>query len=176
MNYASIKKTDIANGTGVRVSLFVSGCTHHCSGCFNEETWDFSYGSPFTEEVSREIMDSLKPSYISGLTLIGGEPLEPVNQRELLVFVKEVKIRYPEKNIWCYSGYTFERDILAPYGKAHCEVTNELISMIDILVDGEFQIEKKNMFLKFRGSENQRIILVKESLERGETVLSPLNG
>jgi anaerobic ribonucleoside-triphosphate reductase activating protein len=175
MNYASIKKTDIANGTGVRVSLFVSGCTHHCKGCFNEETWDFNYGKPFTQDVQSEIIDALNPSYIAGLTLIGGEPLEPSNQRGLIEFVRTVKQLYPEKNIWCYTGYTFEKDLLSPDGRAHCEVTDELLSMLDIIVDGEFMLDKKNITLKFRGSENQRIILVKESLEKGETVLSELN-
>lgn len=175
MNYAEIKKTDIANGTGVRVSLFVSGCTHHCKGCFNEETWDFNYGRPFTQEVLNEIIQALKPSYIAGLTLIGGEPFEPSNQRGLLEAIKTIKQLYPEKNIWCYTGYTFEKDILAENGRAHCEVTNELVSMLDILVDGEFILDKKNITLKFRGSENQRIILVKESRAKGKTVLSPLN-
>lgn len=176
MNYASIKKTDIANGTGVRVSLFVSGCTHHCKGCFNEETWDFNYGKSFTQDVQSEIIGAMKPSYIAGLTLIGGEPLEPSNQRGLIEFVRTVKQLYPEKNIWCYTGYTFEKDLLSPDGRAHCEVTEELLSMLDILVDGEFMFDKKNITLKFRGSENQRIILVRESLEKGETVLSELNG
>lgn len=175
MNYAEIKKTDIANGTGVRVSLFVSGCTHHCKGCFNEETWDFNYGRPFTQEVLNEIIQALKPSYIAGLTLIGGEPLEPSNQRGLLEAIKTIKRLYPEKNIWCYTGYTFEKDILDENGRAHCEITNELVSMLDILVDGEFILDKKNITLKFRGSENQRIILVKESLAKGKTALSPLN-
>ena len=175
MNYAAIKKTDIANGTGVRVSLFVSGCTHHCKGCFNEETWDFNYGKPFTQDVHSEIIEALNPSYIAGLTLIGGEPLEPSNQRGLSEFVRTVKQLYPEKNIWCYTGYTFEKDLLSPDGRAHCEVTDELLSMLDILVDGEFVLDKKNITLKFRGSENQRIILVKESLEKGVTMLSELN-
>lgn len=175
MNYVSIKKTDIANGTGVRVSLFVSGCTHHCKGCFNEETWDFNYGKSFTQNVQSEIIEALNPSYIAGLTLIGGEPLEPSNQRGLIEFVRTVKQLYPEKNIWCYTGYTFEKDLLSPDGRAHCEVTDELLSMLDILVDGEFVLDKKNITLKFRGSENQRIILVKESLEKGATVLSELN-
>lgn len=175
MNYSAIKKTDIANGTGVRVSLFVSGCTHHCDGCFNAETWDFNAGEPFTKEISEEIIKALSPEYIAGLTLIGGEPLEPLNQPEIYKLVCKVKQSYPEKNVWCYSGFTFENDILDSQGKAHCEVTDKLISMIDVLVDGKFEIDKKNISLKYRGSENQRIILVKESLEAGETVLSPLN-
>lgn len=175
MNYAEIKKTDIANGTGVRVSLFVSGCTHRCRGCFNEKTWDFNYGLPFTEDTCSEIIKAVEPVYISGLTLIGGEPLEVCNQRCLIDLLRKIKGLYPEKNIWCYSGYTFETDILKKKGKAHCEVTDEFISMIDVLVDGEFILAQRNLCLKFRGSENQRIILVKESLTRGKTVLSPLN-
>ena len=176
MNYAAIKKVDIANGTGVRVSLFVSGCTHRCEGCFNAEAWDFNYGKPFTEETVAEIMTALKPSHIAGLTLLGGEPLEPCNQRELIKLLREFKAQYPQKNIWCFSGYTFETDILAKDGKAHCEVTDELVSMLDILVDGRFELDKKNLLLKFRGSENQRIIEVQESLRSGETVLSEMNG
>ncbi len=176
MNYAAIKKVDIANGTGVRVSLFVSGCTHRCEGCFNAEAWDFDYGKPFTEETVAEIMTALKPSHIAGLTLLGGEPLEPCNQRELIKLLREFKSQYPQKNIWCFSGYTFETDILAKDGKAHCEVTDELVSMLDILVDGRFELDKKNLLLKFRGSENQRIIEVQESLRSGETVLSEMNG
>ena len=176
MNYAAIKKVDIANGTGVRVSLFVSGCTHRCEGCFNAEAWDFDYGKLFTEETVAEIMTALKPSHIAGLTLLGGEPLEPCNQRELIKLLREFKAQYPQKNIWCFSGYTFETDILAKDGKAHCEVTDELVSMLDILVDGRFELDKKNLLLKFRGSENQRIIEVPESLRCGETVLSEMNG
>lgn len=175
MNYAKIKKTDIANGSGVRVSLFVSGCTHHCEGCFNSETWDFNYGSLFTEKVSEEIIEALRHEYIAGLTLLGGEPLEPENQPEVYNLVKAVKEVYPEKSIWCYSGYVFEEDILNPNGRAYCEVTDELISMLDILVDGEFILEKKNITLRFKGSENQRIIDVRKSLEAGKTVLSSFN-
>lgn len=175
MNYSAIKKNDIANGTGVRVSLFVSGCTHHCKGCFNQETWDFNAGKLFTEAISKEIIDALAPGYISGLTLIGGEPLEPCNQPSVYELVCNVKKLYPQKTIWCYSGYIFENDILNPEGKAHCLVTDKLISMIDVLVDGEFILDKKNITLKFRGSENQRIIMIHESLNTGRTVLSPLN-
>lgn len=175
MNYAAIKKVDIANGTGVRVSLFVSGCTHRCEGCFNAQAWDFDYGNTFTEETVNEIMEALKPSHIAGLTLLGGEPLEPCNQRELVKLLRKFKEIYPQKNIWCFSGYTFETDILAKDGKAHCEVTDELVSMLDILVDGRFELDKKNLLLKFKGSENQRIIDVRESLKSGEVVLSELN-
>lgn len=175
MNYAEIKKTDIANGIGVRVSLFVSGCTHHCKGCFNEETWNFNYGKEFTEQVCSDIIKLLKPSYITGLTLIGGEPFELCNQRELIKLAREFKRIYPNKNLWCYSGYIFESDIIDKNGKAHCEVTDEFISLVDVLVDGKFMIDKRNICLKFRGSENQRIIKVKESLKKGKTVLSSLN-
>ncbi|MBQ3565953.1 MAG: anaerobic ribonucleoside-triphosphate reductase activating protein [Oscillospiraceae bacterium] len=174
MNYASIKKCDIANGTGVRVSLFVSGCTHHCQGCFNKETWDFGYGSEYSEKTQQEIIEALKPAHISGLTLIGGEPMEPSNQRVLVNLVKQVKQIYPNKNIWCYTGYNFENDLLKD-SRARCEVTDELLSYIDIIVDGRFEAEKRNLMLKFRGSENQRIILVQQSLKSGKTILSELN-
>ncbi len=174
MNYASIKKCDIANGTGVRVSLFVSGCTHHCKGCFNKETWDFEYGSEYSEKTQQEIIEALKPSHISGLTLIGGEPMEPSNQRVLVNLVKQIKKIYPNKNIWCYTGYNFENDLLKE-SRARCEVTDELLSYIDIIVDGRFEEEKRNLMLKFRGSENQRIILVQQSLKSGKTILSELN-
>lgn len=172
MNYASIKKTDIANGVGVRVSLFVSGCTHHCKECFNPETWNFEYGDPFTKEVEEELLEALKPSHIKGLTLLGGEPLEPVNQRGLIAFLRKVKERFPDKTIWCYTGYTLERDLWGEEGKAHCEVTDELLGLLDILVDGEFMIEKKDIRLKFRGSSNQRILDVKKSIEEKRAVLA----
>lgn len=170
MNYAVIKPRDIANGLGVRVSLFVSGCTHRCKGCFNSEAWDFSYGRPFDENTENEIIELMKPSYVRGLSLLGGEPMEPVNQRALEPFLRKVKNIYPDKDIWCYSGYTLENDILK--GRAHCEVTDSILSMIDILVDGEFVEEKKNIRLKFRGSENQRVIDLKKSLESGKTVIA----
>ncbi len=175
MYYGAIKKYDIANGLGVRVSLFVSGCTHKCKGCFNPETWDFNYGTLYTHETQLEIIDALNHPYIAGLTLIGGEPLEPSNQRILVELVKAVKQQFPEKNIWCYTGYNFENDIISSEGCARCEVTGELLSYIDILVDGEFQIDRKNISLKFRGSENQHIILVQESLKQAKTILSELN-
>ncbi len=170
MNYGEIKKTDIANGPGVRVSLFVSGCTHHYKGCFNPETWNFSYGKPFTEETEAEIMQALKPSYISGLTLLGGEPMEPRNQEALLGLVKKVKEAYPLKTIWCYTGYTFETDILQRMCTEQ-QVTGELLTCIDVLVDGEFIEAQKNISLQFRGSENQRIIDVQASLLKGQTIL-----
>jgi len=170
MNYAAIKKCDIANGTGVRTSLFVSGCRHHCKGCFQPETWDFDFGNEFTSEIEDDIIESLEPDYIEGLTLLGGEPFEPENQRVLVKFLKRVREIYPDKSIWCYSGYLLDEELLKD-SKARCEVTDEILSYIDVLVDGEFVLEKKNIMLKFRGSENQRIINVKKSLETGEIVL-----
>ncbi len=170
MNYAAIKKCDIANGTGVRTSLFVSGCRHHCKGCFQPETWDFDFGNEFTTDIENDIIESLTPDYIEGLTLLGGEPFEPENQRVLVKFLKRVREIYPDKSIWCYSGYLFDEELLKD-SKARCEVTDEMLSYIDVLVDGEFVLEKKNIMLKFRGSENQRIIDVKKSLNTGEIVL-----
>jgi len=158
MNYAEIKYCDIANGTGVRTSLFVSGCTHHCKGCFNEIAWDFAYGKPYTKEVEDEIIASLQPSYIAGLSLLGGEPLEPDNQRALMPLLRRVHKEMPEKTIWCYSGYTYETDIFAQDGRAHTKVTDEFLSCLDMLVDGEFILEKKDITLLFRGSSNQRLI------------------
>jgi anaerobic ribonucleoside-triphosphate reductase activating protein len=159
MNYANIKKYDIANGTGVRVSLFVSGCTHHCKGCFNSEAWDFNYGEEFTEEVQEEIIKSLSPYYIAGLSLLGGEPFEPENQKALLPFIKRVKSVYPDKDIWCWTGYTLEEltDPEIP-SRAKCEYTSEMLECIDVLVDGEFKEELKDITLWFRGSSNQRVI------------------
>ena len=175
MHYATIKKNDIANGTGVRVSLFVSGCTHHCKNCFNPETWNFNYRTPFTEETENEIIEALKPDYIKGLTLLGGEPFEPENQKSLLPFIKKVKSIYPNKTIWGYSGYTFDNELLESSSRAHCDVTRELLEHIDILVDGEFKEELKNLSLKFRGSSNQRIIDVQKSLRDGVVVMSEIN-
>ncbi len=169
MNYCNIKKFDIADGIGVRVTLFVSGCTHHCEGCFQPETWNFNYGELFTEDVENEIIEALKPDYIDGLTLLGGEPFEPENQKALLPFLKKVKIIYPEKTIWAYSGYTFEE--LTNDSRARCEFTDEILSLIDVLVDGEFKIDLKNISLKFRGSSNQRVIDVKKTIENGKIIL-----
>lgn len=166
MNYGEIKLCDIANGEGVRVSLFVSGCTHHCKECFNPETWDFSYGKPFDEEVQERILSELAPDYIDGLSLLGGEPFEPANQRALLPFLRRVRERFPQKTVWCYTGYTLESDLLSE-SRARCECTDEMLSCLDVLVDGEFVLEKKNISLPFRGSENQRIIYVKKTLECG---------
>ena len=175
MYFGNIKTNDIANGEGVRVSLFVSGCRNHCKECFNPETWNFKYGEEFTKEVEDKIILHLKHSWINGLTILGGEPFEIENQRDLVSFVKRVKKEVPDKTIWMYSGYLFDTEIHNPSGKVHCEVTDEILSNIDILVDGRFDITKTNLSLKFRGSTNQRIILVQESLKLKEVVLSPLN-
>ncbi|MDF2485583.1 MAG: anaerobic ribonucleoside-triphosphate reductase activating protein [Herbinix sp.] len=170
MNYGTIKKTDISNGSGVRVSLFVSGCTHHCKGCFNPETWNFNYGKLFTEETEAEILVALAQSYINGLSILGGEPMEPSNQRVLLPFVKKVRELYPEKDIWCYTGYDFEQELLQD-SRARCESTQELLDYLDVLVDGEFVEELKDISLQFRGSSNQRIIDVRASLHHAEVRL-----
>ena len=169
MNYGEIKNFDIANGEGVRVSLFVSGCTHHCKNCFNPETWSFDFGEPFTREEEDKILDELAPEYINGLSLLGGEPFEPANQAALLPFLRRVKERYPGKTIWCYSGYLFDKE-LQNDSRARCEYTDEMLSLIDVLVDGEFVQELYNISLQFRGSENQRIIDVQKSLASGKVV------
>lgn len=170
MNYATIKNCDIANGPGVRVSLFVSGCTHHCKGCFNEVAWDFQYGQPFTEEVEDRILAMLAPAHIKGITLLGGEPFEPQNQLALVKFLRRVREQYPEKTVWCFSGYLFDRDIL-PGRLGDPAITREMLSLLDVLVDGPFILEKKDLTLRFRGSSNQRIIHVPASLAKGEIVL-----
>ncbi len=170
MYYAEIKKHDIANGTGIRVSLFVSGCTHHCKNCFNQETWDFHYGREFTDTTAEEILDALKPSYIAGLSILGGEPFEHINQQGLLPLLRKVKKTYPQKNIWCYTGYLYDRDIIGEMCHKW-EETREILSYIDILIDGEFIEELKQANLLFRGSANQRSILVQESLQSNSIVL-----
>ena len=167
MNYATIKNCDIANGPGVRVSLFVSGCTHRCPGCFNEVAWDFGYGEPFTQETIDHILNLLKPDYIQGLTLLGGEPFEPRNQGAVVELLRQVKKAYPGKSIWAFSGYLFEKDILS----GRLGDTSEYLSYLDVLVDGPYVETKKNLSLRFRGSENQRLIDVPASLKTGETVL-----
>lgn len=161
MNYGEIKKYDIANGPGVRVTLFVSGCRHHCKGCFNAETWDFHYGNPYTEKTEKEILDALNHPYIAGLTLLGGEPFEPENQRELVKLLKKVRKMYPKKNIWSYSGYVYDKDLI-PGGRAYTEVTDEMLFYIDVLVDGPFVEDLKDITLQFRGSSNQRILNFRE--------------
>ena len=168
MHFASIKNCDIANGVGVRISLFVSGCTHHCHNCFNQEAWDFNYGQQFTKTQEDQIIDLLKPDYIAGLSLLGGEPMEDLNQKGLLPFVKRVKEIYPNKTIWCYSGYTYE--YLLEKSKTQ-EYTKELLSLIDVLVDGKYVEELHDLSLRFRGSSNQRIIDVPKTLQQNKIVL-----
>ncbi len=170
MNFATIKPVDIANGEGVRVSLFVSGCRHACKNCFNKEAWSFSYGNPFTQEVINNILTALKPDYISGLTLLGGEPFEPENQAGLLELVKQVKQTYPSKNIWCYTGFLFDHELL-DNSRAKTEYTIPLLNHIDVLVDGRFVEELKDISLKFRGSKNQRLIDIPNSLKTNSVVL-----
>ena len=179
MYYGGIKKFDVADGPGVRVTLFVSGCTHHCEGCFQPETWDFHYGKPFTEETEEELLAALAGERIRGFTLLGGEPFEPENQRTLVPFLRKIKERFPKKDIWAYTGF-----LLLPDGAGgfifgdrernaipQTEVTAEMLSMIDTLVDGEFVLAKRNLMLRFRGSENQRLIDLKASLAKGDVVL-----
>ncbi len=172
MNYATIKWTDIANGEGVRISLFVSGCTHRCKNCFNEVAWDFSYGDPFDEKIQNEILEGLKSGYIAGLSLLGGEPLEPENQAALYPFIKEVKSRFPNKTIWCYTGFIWdvESGVLTASHK-NTAVTKDLISMFDVLVDGPYVEELKDIRLKFRGSSNQRVIDVQKSIAQKDYIL-----
>lgn len=170
MNYADIKQYDVSNGPGVRISIFVSGCNHHCKGCFNKETWDFNFGKPFTEETIDTIIEYLKPDFIKGLTVLGGEPFEKVNQQCLVPLLKKVKETYPDKDIWCFTGFEFERDILGKMYNNWPE-TQDMLKYIDTIVDGKFVEELKDLSLRFKGSSNQKTILVKESLKSGELVL-----
>lgn len=161
MNYGEIKTCDIANGEGVRVSLFVSGCTHHCKNCFNDVAWDFGYGKPFTEETEEMLLKTLEPDYVDGLSLLGGEPFEPENQKELAGLLQKIKESYPEKNVWCYTGYLYDVDLI-PGGKVYTEYTDKMLACIDTLVDGEFIEAEKDLTLEFRGSRNQRILHLDE--------------
>lgn len=170
MNYAELKKNDIANGYGVRVSLFVSGCTHHCPGCFNEIAWDFGYGRPFDGAAVEEILTALAPDYVNGLSLLGGEPMEPENQRALLALVRPFCQRFPHKDIWCYTGYVYDRD-LVPGGRAYCEATDELLEAIHVLVDGPFIQAQADISLLFRGSANQRLLDLAATRAAGKIVL-----
>lgn len=172
MYYGEIKNCDIANGEGVRVTLFVSGCTNHCKNCFQPQTWDFNYGQPFTEETERHLLTLLSPSYINGLTLLGGEPFEPENQRVLVPFLRRVRAAYPEKNIWCFSGFTYE-ELTADGTHCRCEATDEFLSMLDVLVDGRFVEELKDISLRFRGSRNQRLIDLNASRAAGQLCFLP---
>ena len=169
MNYADIKKIDVANGEGVRVSVFVSGCNHHCKGCFNQCAWDFNYGKEFSEKEEQQIIDYMNHDYISGLSLLGGEPLEPRNQEGLLPLVKKVKEKFPNKNIWCYTGFDFEKDVVGKMAKDN-ETTRELLKYIDVIVDGKFEEDKRYLKLQFRGSSNQKIVDVKKSLQTGKVI------
>lgn len=170
MNYCNVKNCDIANGVGVRVSLFVSGCRNRCKNCFQPETWDFNYGKPFDEQTEEKLIKMLAPSYINGLTVLGGEPMEPENQRALLPFLKKVKAAYPQKTIWLYTGFTLE-ELRSPDCRAHTEYTEEILKLLTVLVDGRFVEEKKNISLRFRGSENQRLIDVTATLAAGSVTL-----
>ena len=170
MNYCNVKNCDIANGVGVRVSLFVSGCRNRCKNCFQPETWDFNYGKPFDEQTEEKLMKMLAPSYINGLTVLGGEPMEPENQRALLPFLKKVKAAYPQKTIWLYTGFTLD-ELRSPDCRAHTEYTEEILKLLTVLVDGRFVEEKKNISLRFRGSENQRLIDVAATLAAGPVTL-----
>lgn len=170
MFYGEIKKTDIANGVGVRVTLFVSGCTRHCKNCFNPDTWDFCYGRPFTADTEEELLEALRPSYIDGLTLLGGEPFEPENQRALLPFVERVRRELPDKTVWAFSGRVLESELQNPASPQHCEVTDKLLSLLDVLVDGPYVDEQRDLTLRFRGSRNQRILDMKATLAAGRAV------
>lgn len=170
MNYSGIKPFSIENGEGVRVSLFVSGCRNACKGCFQPETWNFAYGQPFTEETEDEILELLRPDYVKGLTLLGGDPFEEENQKALLPFLKKVKATYPEKDIWAYTGYILERDFV-PGGRKYTDCTEEIMHMMDVVVDGPFVQEKRDLTLKFRGSSNQRVIDMKQTRAQGRIVL-----
>lgn len=173
MHYGEIKERDIANGIGVRVSLFVSGCTNRCEGCFNKQTWDFNFGEPYTKKTQDKIIELLKPDFVTGLTLLGGEPFEPKNQEELLKLTNRVKNELPQKNIWCYTGFTLER-LLNEEDYCHSPFTLELLDNIDVLVDGKFEEDKKNIRLKFRGSENQRLIDMNKTRFMGKIMLLEL--
>lgn len=174
MNYSVIKNCDIANGEGVRVSLFVSGCRNHCKDCFQKETWDFNFGRKFTLDTQNEILSLLKPDYIKGLTILGGEPFEPENQKGLIELLKSVKSAYPNKDVWCFTGFILDKEIWGG-SRASTKEVDELLSYIDVLVDGRFDINLKDLSLKFRGSSNQRIIDVKKSIKNKEIILLDIN-
>jgi len=175
MNYGQVYYNDVANGVGCRTAFFVSGCTHHCKGCFNEMTWDFNYGVPYTKEVEDEIVESIKPDYIAGLSILGGEPMEIVNQKEIRPLLERIKREVPKATIWIYSGYTWEELTDKDNKRCHGEDIDAILSMTDVLVDGEFMLDKKDLMLRFRGSSNQRVIDVPQTLKSGEIVLSKYN-
>ena len=174
MHIGEILKADSANGTGIRVSVFVSGCTNHCDGCFQPETWDFNYGVEYTPEIENQIITELKRPQYEGLTILGGEPFEPENQKDVLGLIRMVKEKTSDRNIWMYTGFVYEKDLL-PGGRRHTEYTDEILDSIDILVDGRFELERKNISLRFRGSENQRILDMKRTRKEGRVIPSPLN-
>jgi anaerobic ribonucleoside-triphosphate reductase activating protein len=174
MHVGEIIKVDSANGVGIRLSVFVSGCTLHCKGCFNAMTWDFNFGHEYTKEMEQEIIDELKKPYYQGITILGGEPFEISNQEVLVTLIRRIKKEVPDRNIWMYSGFTYDED-LVPGGRRYISVTDEILDSIDVLVDGRFILEKKNFTLNFRGSENQRIIDMKQTRKTGKVVLLPLN-
>ena len=171
MNYAGIKYCDIANGLGCRTVLFVSGCRNACKGCFQPQTWDFHYGEPFDEKAQEEILHSLEPDYVQGITLLGGEPFEEENQMALVPFMRRVRAEYPNKDVWAFTGYIYDKDLI-PGGRKYTEYTDELLSMIDILVDGPFMEELKDITLKFRGSRNQRVIDLSKTIQCGKICLA----
>lgn len=173
MNYAGVKYCDIANGLGCRTVLFVSGCRNACKGCFQPETWAFDYGKPFDEQIQQEILDSLKPDYVQGITFLGGEPFEEENQKELLPFMKRVRELYPNKNVWCFTGYIYDKD-LVPGGRKYTENTDGMLEIIDVLVDGPFVLEERDLRIKFRGSRNQRLLDMKKTIECGKIILLDL--
>lgn len=175
MNYGGYKTASIENGVGCRTALFVSGCTHRCKACFNQETWDFKYGRKMTEEVEDKIVKTLEPKYIKGLTILGGEPMEPQNQEGVLRIIKKAKALYPDKTIWVYSGYLWEELIDPDFKRAYTSFTKEILENIDVLVDGPFILEEKDLSLLYRGSRNQRVIDTQKSLEKGEIILSEYN-
>lgn len=171
MNYAEIKYNDIANGEGVRVSLFVSGCRHRCKNCFNEIAWDFKYGKEFTDDVADKIIKSCEPDYVAGISLLGGEPFEPENQPVLLEFLKKFRSIYPDKNVWCYSGFTYEELTGTKPSRCYTDITEDMLDLIDILVDGKFEQELHNLMLKFRGSSNQRLIDLNKTRKEGKLII-----
>ena len=170
MNYSNLKPYDVANGVGVRTSLFVSGCEHGCPGCFNPEAWQFSFGEPYTDDVEQQVLEALRPEYIRGLTLLGGEPMHPRNRPGVLALVERVRSEYPEKDVWCYTGYHFDKELLPE--SAHDETLRRLLECIDVLVEGRFVLARKSMNVRFRGSDNQRILLCRESAKAGKAVLA----
>ncbi|MCR5396573.1 MAG: anaerobic ribonucleoside-triphosphate reductase activating protein [Lachnospiraceae bacterium] len=174
MYYGQILKADSSNGVGIRLSLFVSGCTNHCEGCFQPQTWDFNYGYPYTPETEDFIIEEMSKPYYDGITILGGEPFEPSNQEEIVKLIRRIKKELPQKNIWMFTGFTYEEDLQKSQRK-YTDVTDEILNSIDVLVDGKFILAQKNLMLNFRGSSNQRIIDMPKTRANGAVVLHPLN-